>query len=141
MACPYFFPTERIALGWAFPARLPLGAGFTGTCHAGAEEIIPSEAELREFCNLGYASGCDRMPAGRCADGLRFAVANDEGSRIVLHYVCEREHEPMEYGRLEYDCGTQQWSAPLRDPCLLRQAECYVAVHLERRPRKAESSP
>jgi hypothetical protein len=139
VACPYFFPTERVSLGWPFPARLPLGTGFTGTCHAGPGEITPTETELRDFCNLGYASGCSRMPARRCADGIRFAVASDEGvSRIVLHYVSEREHEPVEYGRLEYDCATQHWSAPLRDPCLQRQAECYVAVYLERRPRKSE---
>ena len=138
MACPYFFPTERVSLGWPFPARLPLGAGFTGTCHAGPGEITPTETELRDFCNLGYANGCSRMPSGRCADGLRFAVANDEGSRIVLHYVSEREHEPVEYGRLEYDCKANHWTAPLRDACLQRQAECYVAVYLERRPRKTE---
>lgn len=138
MACPYFFPTERVSLGWPFPARLPLGAGFAGTCHASAGEITPAETELREFCNLGYARGCSRMPAGRCADGIRFAVAKDEGPRIVLHYVSECEHEPVEYGRLEYDCDGHRWPAPLRDSCLQRQAECFVAVYLERRPRKTE---
>jgi hypothetical protein len=105
VACPFFFPTERISIGWPFPARLPLGAGFAGTCHAGA-------------------------------DGVRFSLARDEESRIVLHYVSERFHEPVEYGRLEYDCQTQRWLAPMRDACLQRQAECYVAVYLERRPRK-----
>jgi hypothetical protein len=44
----------------------------------------------------------------------------------------------VEYGRLEYDCAQQAWPAPLRDACLQRQAECFVAVYLERRPRKAE---
>ncbi|HKD82492.1 MAG TPA: hypothetical protein VKH81_22575 [Candidatus Angelobacter sp.] len=136
VTCPYFFPTERIAAGWAFPGRLPLGAGFTGTCHAHGDEAIPTETELREFCNLGYAHNCPRMPKDRCADGVRFAVARDEGSRIILHYVSERDHEPVEYGRLEYDCTEQKWPAPLRNACLQRQAECYVAVYLERRPRK-----
>ena len=139
VACPFFFPTERVSIGWAFPARLPLGAGFTGTCRAGLEEVTPSEAELREFCNIGYAGGCCHMPADRCSDGVRFAIARDEESRIVLHYVSERFHEPVEYGRLEYDCKLQSWLAPLRNPCLQRQAECYVAVYLERRPRKTEA--
>ncbi len=112
VACPFFFPTERISIGWAFPARLPLGAGFTGTCRAGLEEITPSEVELREFCNIGYAGGCSHMPADRCSDGVRFAIARDEESRIVLHYVSERFHEPVEYGRLEYDCKLQSWLAP-----------------------------
>ena len=105
MACPFFFPTERISIGWPFPARLPLGAGFSGTCHAGIDEVTPSEVELRDFCNMGYADGCPRLPADRCADNVRFAVARDEESRIVLHYVSERFHQPVEYGRLEYDCG------------------------------------
>jgi hypothetical protein len=140
VACPFFFPTERVSIGWPFPARLPLGAGFTGTCHAAADEIAPSEHELREFCNIGYAGECCRMPVERHSDDVRFALARDEESRIVLHYVSERFHEPVEYGRLEYDCRTGRWLAPMRDPCLQRQAECFVAVYLERRPRKSESS-
>ena len=137
VACPYFYPTERISLAWEFPARLPLGAGFTGTCRAGAEEIKPSETELRDFCNLGYAGGCSHIPAGRGTDGVRFAVARDEGSRVVLHYVSECNHQPVEHGRLEYECEMQRWVAPLPDACLQRQAECYLSVYLERRPRKA----
>jgi len=77
------------------------------------------------------------MPADRCADGIRFAIARDENSRIVLHYVSERFHEPVEYGRLEYDCLAKNWPAPMRDACLQRQAECYVSVYLEKRPRAA----
>jgi hypothetical protein len=76
------------------------------------------------------------MPRNRACDGVRFAVARDEDSRIILHYVSERDYAPVEYGRLEYDCVTKEWPAPLRDPCLQRQAECFVAVHLEKRPRK-----
>ena len=76
------------------------------------------------------------MPKTGSADGVRFAVARDEEFRIILHYVSEREHEPVEYGRLEYDCLTKQWAAPLRDACLQRQAECYLSTYLERRPRK-----
>jgi hypothetical protein len=44
----------------------------------------------------------------------------------------------VEYGRLEYDCHLERWLAPMRDPCLQRQAECFLAGYLERRPRKTE---
>ncbi|HLK08629.1 MAG TPA: hypothetical protein VKV30_11820 [Candidatus Angelobacter sp.] len=138
VACPFFFPTERISIDWPFPARLPLGAGFAGTCRAGEVETTPSETELRDFCNMGYAGGCPHLPADRCADNVRFAVARDEESRIILHYVSERCHQPVEYGRLEYDCQSQRWLAPMRDACLQRQAECFVEVYLERRPRTAK---
>ena len=77
------------------------------------------------------------MPRNRFSDGVRFAVARDEESRIIFHYVSELEHEPVEYGRLEYDCVAKTWPVPLRNACLQRQAECYLAVYLERRPRKA----
>jgi hypothetical protein len=137
VACPYFYPTEKSStIAWPFPARLPLGAGFAGICRAEAQEVNPTENELRDFCNIGYARGCPRMPKSCSSDGVRFAVARDDGPRIILHYASERQHEPLEVGRLEYDCGSKSWLTHLRDPCLQRQAEIYLAVYLERRPRK-----
>lgn len=136
MACPYFFPTERTyAVAWPFPHRLPLGGGFCGACRANDEEFFPDEAMLRDLCNLGHACGCARIPAARPADSVRFAVAQDAGERILLHYVFEREHAPVTHGRLEYDCATRSWPAPLADACAQRQAECYLAMYLERRRR------
>jgi len=136
VACPYFFPTEKSStIEWAFPARLPLGAGFNGTCRASAEEITPTGTEIRDFCNLGYACGCARMPVDRPYDCVRFAIARDEVSRITLHYITERGYEPVEHGLLEYDCATRQWPSPLHDARMQRQAECYLAVYLERRRR------
>lgn len=133
MACPFFFPAEKIqTIAWPFPSRLPLGAGFCGTCRAGAPEVTPTENELKEFCNLGYAGACSRLPAGRRADCLRF-VARENDGRIILDYIYEREHVPVEHGRIEYDCNTRSWSATLSDQCAQRQAECYLAVYLERR--------
>ena len=133
MACPYFFPKERtFAIGWPFPHRLPLGGGFCGTCRAGPEEYVPDDAALRDFCNLGHARGCARMPSPRPADSVRFAVARDSGDRILLHYVYDREHAPVQHGQLEYDCAARRWLSSLDDACAQRQAECYLAMHLER---------
>jgi len=136
VACPYFFPTERTyAIGWPFPQRLPLGAGFCGTCRAGVEDFAPDEAMLRDFCNLGHAHGCARMPAGRHADSLRFAVAEDSGEKIRLLYIYDCDHAPGEHGQLEYDCASRRWLDALGDACAQRQAECYLAMYLERRKR------
>jgi len=138
VACPFFFPGEKSqTVAWAFPSRLPLGAGFCGTCRANGQENTPSDGELRDFCNLGYAAGCSRFPAERRADCLRFVVATDDAStgRIVLSYIYEREHAPVEHGRLEYDCTNQTWPSVLSDACGQRQAECFLAVYLERRRR------
>lgn len=138
VACPYFFPTEKaVTIGWAFPARLPLGAGFCGTCRASAAETSIPDEDLRERCNLGYARGCSRLPVDRRADCVRFAVASDDGTRIALYYIYEREHAPVAWGRVEYDCAAASWPSPLDDAVAQRQAECYVAVYLEKRPRAA----
>ena len=136
MACPYFFPTERaLTIGWAFPHRLPLGGGFCGTCRANAQVFSPNAATLRDSCNLGHAHGCARVPMERPADSLRFSVAKDDGERVLLHYVFERDHAPVAHGRLEYHCATRQWPAALTDPCAQQQADCYLAMYLERRRR------
>jgi len=136
VACPFFFPVEKsFSIGWAFPARLPLGGGYCGTCRAGGVEVTPTDDELRDFCNLGYANHCERMPATREADCVRFAVSKDEGARIAFQYVYEREHEPVKHGLVEYDCGAKAWIVPIQDEIVQRQAECYLAGYLERRPR------
>ena len=75
------------------------------------------------------------MPAARRADSVRFAVAVDTGERIVLQYIYDRDHAPVEHGQLEYDCATELWISCLEDGCVQRQAECYLAVYLERRQR------
>ena len=125
---------------WSHPARLPLGAGFCGTCRAGGVEFRPSETELRDLCNLGYATQCSHMPGECYADCVRFAVAKDDGDRIALYYAYEREHAPVNWGTVAYDLRTQQWAWSINDVCVQRQAECYLAVYLEKRPREASSS-
>jgi len=134
VACPYFFPKERsFTIGWQFPRRLPLGAGFCGTCRAGAEESFPDEVTLRDLCNLGHARGCSRMPGERRADSIRFAIAKDEDDRIVLQYVFDREHAPAGAGEVAFEFSTQRWLSTLDDACAQRQAECYLQIYLERR--------
>lgn len=78
------------------------------------------------------------MPAERRADSVRLAVAVDTGERVVLNYVYDRDHLPVEHGQLEYDCVTQCWFLAAPDACLQRQAECYLAEYLRRRPRSTK---
>ena len=141
MACPYFYPVEReFGGGWAFPARLPLGAGFRGVCRVNADEFSPNDAALRDCCNLGHAHSCPRMPALRHADSVRFMVAADSDGRVVIDYVFDLGHAPAGHGRIEYDCANQKWLATIADTCAQRQAECYLAVYLEKHPRSANGS-
>jgi hypothetical protein len=135
VACPFFMPSKQLEEGlWLHPSRLPLGAGFRGHCTApGHEGAEPASGELREFCNLGYARGCSRLPAERIWDAVRFSPVSVAEQRIQLRYVCEREHRPGEQGTLEYDVTRNLWLARHGDARIQKMAECYVEAYLRRR--------
>jgi hypothetical protein len=132
MACPYFLPQERIANPpWPHPSRLPLGDGWTGYCTApGHEGVRPSDDELREGCNLGYARECPRLPQQRSFDAVRFSLARDRGQVLSVQFVCEIAHSPGEHGMLEFDSATGRWSRSHADARIQRMAECYVDSYL-----------
>ena len=143
MACPFFMPVEKLENGtWLHAARLPLGCGWSGHCTApGHEGEVPSQEELREFCNLGYAEGCSRLPRERMWDSVRFAartVSNGNGDRacIQVRYVCERGHRPAEHGMLEFDPAGARWEQKHRDRRLQRMAECFVESYVEKLKRR-----
>src|SRR5580693_7569524 len=103
--------------GWLHPSRLPLGGGWSGHCCApGHEGAEPSGHDLREFCNLGYAAACSRLPEQRSCDAVRFSVAQDRGAQLLLWFVCETAHLPAEHGKLEYDAAGGRWSSSHPDP-------------------------
>lgn len=134
MACPYFMPEERFDSTWPFPQRLPLGAGWSGTCTApGHEGALPSAEELTSACNLGYAKTCSRLPAEREADAVRFALGEERDGLLHVLIVCEREHLPASYGELLYDKARGTWAQRHEQASVQRMAECYVHAQLERR--------
>lgn len=142
MACPFFMPIQKVDGGWLHPSRLPLGGGWRGHCSApGHEGAQPSEHELHEFCNLGYAVKCPRLPADREFDSVRFSVARGQGSRLLLRFVCELAHRPARHGTLEYDIDRNQWISPHSQPRIQKMAECYVETYLQRRIHSAATAP
>jgi hypothetical protein len=147
VACPFFMPIEKLQNGsWLHAGRLPLGCGWSGHCTVpGHEGETPSEQELHEFCNLGYAEGCGRLPRERVWDSVRFSartvVAEKEATvdRIQVRYVCERKHLPAEHGLLEFDAAQSRCLDPHRDNRVQRMAECFVASYVEKRkPQEVE---
>ncbi len=168
MACPFFMPVEKLENGaWPHPARLPLGGGGRGRCTAPSHEgEIPAQSALEEFCNLGYAARCGRLPPDRAWDAVRFAVTsgpqtkggkgcqsnespNDGKSNdpdvarrlpnriIQLRYVCERDHQPVEDGKLEFDAGGARWVHRHADERVQKMAECFLEYHLAKRKLQA----
>lgn len=144
MACPFFWPIEKLENGsWLHPSRLPLGCGWGGQCTApGHENVIPTQEELENFCNLGYAEGCLRLPQDRAWDSIRFSArtvcdaVNNFGKRIEVRYICERAHRPAQHGYLEFDVVSAQWLKQHSDSRLQRMAECFLSSYLERRKHR-----
>lgn len=141
MACPYFIPTEKFANGsWPHPSRLPLGGGWRGLCTASSDrQIVPSEDELHDFCNLGYAARCSRLPHPRRFDAVRFSVARDRDNRIQVCCVLETAHCPGAHRMLEYDYAATRWTTEHPDPRIQAMAGCYLQSYLERRRTSASA--
>jgi len=135
VACPFFMPKTRFEDGgWLHPSRLPLGAGWRGECCApGQQGTEPSNEELRELCNLGYATGCLRLPRERSFDAVRFSVASDDSDRVTICFALESAHRPAGHGCLAYDHALAQWSSVHPDLRIQRMAECYLETYLRRR--------
>jgi len=141
MACPYFIPAQRRDdLLWPHPARLPLGAGFGGQCGApGQTGDAPTDEELREHCNLGYA-GCSRLPAERAADAVRFAVTREGAESLTIMWVLERDHALAAHGTAECSRDGERFFAAPCDPRMKKQLQCFAAEYTARRPRRAAAS-
>ncbi len=139
MACPFFLPIEKLENGaWQHASRLPLGCGWSGQCTA-PEHVgeVPTVEELQEFCNLGYAQGCRRLPRERTWDSVRFAARStgnggEDGlaRRIQVRYICEREHRPAEHGFLEFDMTESRWAKRHSDDRVQRLAECFLISYV-----------
>ncbi|HVI07446.1 MAG TPA: hypothetical protein VND65_04035 [Candidatus Binatia bacterium] len=101
----------------------------------GHEREQPSDDHLREFCNLGYAQGCRRLPVDRAWDSVRFGIgksaADASDAHIYIRYVCERGHLPMEHGTLEYDPMQKIWPRMHSDLRVQSMAECFLAAHTQ----------
>jgi hypothetical protein len=137
-------PLQKLENGaWPHPARLPLGAGWSGHCTApGHEGESPSQNILESSCNLGYASSCAWTPAVRPWDAVRFAVAapaiqktssTSLAQTLRLAFVCERDHRPASNGELEFDLTRATWTSRHDDPRIQRMAECFLETYLKKR--------
>ncbi len=142
MACPFFLPVEKLENAtWLHAHRLPLGAGWAGRCTAAPQEnACPSAEELRDFCNLGYASQCARLPADRAWDSVRFGAkissgreVERSGACVQLRYICERNHRPAAHGQIEFQLPAGPWKQKHHDLRIQRMAECFLVTWLEKK--------
>jgi hypothetical protein len=133
LACPYFVPREIVNDGsWPHPSRLPLGAGWSGNCRASGRDLAASDANTREFCNLGYATACPNLPLDRDWDAVRFSIAHVSREQISISFVCELDHAPIDHGKLLFDLAVEAWMNAVVDPRVLRLATCYLQTYRAR---------
>ena len=135
MACPFFLPQKRIENPtWPHPARLPLGDSWMGQCTApGHQGAQPSDEELKDGCNLGYARACPRLPRDRHGDAVRFSLARDRDDKLSVQFVCEIGHAPAALGILQFDAAAGRWSSAHADTRIQKMAECFLDSYLRRK--------
>jgi hypothetical protein len=130
LACPFFVPREILNDGsWLHPSRLPLGAGWSGSCCAGDAAMTPSESLIREHCNLGYAFTCPHLPRQRDWDAVRFSVAVAGEKEITLRFTCELDHAPVTHGTLIYELPAESWRSAHPDARINRLAASYLHAY------------
>jgi hypothetical protein len=136
LACPYFIPEKRCETElWTHRARLPLGDGYEGRCSApGFEAERPTEDDLKSGCNLGNAC-CSRLPKDRDADSVRFHVASDQGSALIVDFCTERDHRPREHGVLQFDATSGTFVEASSHAAVLRLAQAFLQSYMQRHPR------
>lgn len=139
MACPFFAPSRRLEnTDWVLPPRYPLGDLFSGTCHASTSNL--TEGHRDECCNFGYARGlCNRFPGGGAPDAVRFSVTDDTPTRLLVVYVIEKDHAPVEHGTLEYTVADTRLDGPVITDVLAQQARVFLESYLSRRPSSASA--
>ena len=144
MACPYFYPTERLDEKTKHP-RLPLGDPYTGLCRVDPmRDWRPDDATLRHSCNLGYARGrCPRFPKEAGPDATRFSVTGDQDGLLTIFYVSEQGHTPLEHGTLEYSATMGRFLRGHSNRLLQKQAQAYVDSYLlrKRQPEHLAKNP
>ncbi len=136
MSCPYFDPLERrSSADDRLNAMLPLGGVWAGVCRAVRDQPWePDAASLVPLCNLGYArGGCPRFPGENHPDAVRFAVRSDDGVRLRVLYVIERDHLPFAHGALEYLLADGSFLEASAGESVARQACAYIESYLRRK--------
>jgi len=133
MACPCFYPVERLHGAPKLP-HAPLGDAWSGTCRAEpTAEWQPDDATLRHACNFGYVrEKCPRAPADG-PDAVRFSVSHDQAGIVRIYWVVEKHHLPFAHGALEYSRTAAGFEAAHPDACVARQAQAYLSSYLTRK--------
>lgn len=116
--------------------RPPLGALYSGLCHAAGEPAPAPPELLTDCCNMGYARGrCPRLEASAAAavgaaDAMRYQIARWDGGSIEVSWLQERGCLPVAHGSATFDRASRKWSGEGSRPTLLRiQLDAFRSSH------------
>jgi len=56
-----------------------------------------------------------------------------QGRVLLLRYVCERDHRPVEHGDLEFDLSRAAWMRRHDDLRIQKMAECFLESYLKKK--------
>ena len=72
---------------------------------------------------------------------MRFSVTDDTPTKLLVVYVIEKDHAPVEFGTLEYswvnDVADARLDGPVISDVLIQQARAFLESYLHRRARSA----
>jgi hypothetical protein len=130
-------PVSRLDEGdWVHAPRLPLGDPYRGVCCSEpSRSFHPPESSQRDVCNHGYARGrCDRFPGDSPGDAIRFSITGDDGARLRLTFIVEKDHAPADHGAIEGRAEEIQSIRLRENDVMSGQARAFLESYLRRRP-------
>ena len=68
----------------------------------------------------------------RAWDAVRFCVSTESELFVQVAFVCEKDHLPVEHGKLEYRIQDAVWTKAHADSRVHRLAECFLQSWLQK---------
>ncbi|HST11249.1 MAG TPA: hypothetical protein VLL05_12805, partial [Terriglobales bacterium] len=82
------------------------------------------------------------LPVQRDSDAIRFSVSSENETRVLVAYVCERNHLPVGHGNLEFRVRDGKCANSHPDLRIQKMAECFLESWLRKtRTSPSEASP
>ena len=101
--------------------------------------MTPTDQELGQCCNLGYAGDCPHLPQERAADAVHFCIGGDRDGIVQVCWVRVKDHAHGDHGTLEF-ARSVGWREQHSDRVLQRMAECYVETYFAKRGESRSQS-
>lgn len=92
----------------------------------------PSDRELGDCCNLGYASDCAYLPQDRAADAVHFCVGGDHDGVVQVCWLLVKDHAHAGSGTLEFARSTG-WRVQHPERVLQQMAGCYLEAYFTKK--------